>query len=134
MAPTILVVDDNSQTRTLIARTLRPQGYEVTAAPDGKAALCAAAVQFPDLVIADVLLPGLNGLRVVDLLRRQDPLLPVIAISAVHDVLQRPELVPHALNPRSIAFLAKPFGLVALLALVHQLLPHPPPVLTYSAR
>ncbi len=123
MPPVILVVDDHPETRNLIARTLRPLGYDVETVADGEAALTTATIRHPDLVIADVLLPGLNGLRVVDLLRRQDPLLPVIAISAVHDVLQRPELVPHALNPRSIAFLAKPFGLVALLALVHQLLP-----------
>jgi CheY-like chemotaxis protein len=121
----ILVVDDHPETRNLIARTLRPQGYDVETVADGEAALTTATIRHPDLVIADVLLPGLNGLRVVDLLRRQDPLLPVIAISAVHDVLQRPELVPHALNLRSIAFLAKPFGLVSLLALVHQLLPQP---------
>ena len=126
MPPVILVVDDHPETRNLIARTLRPQGYDVETVADGEAALTTATIRHPDLVIADVLLPGLNGLRVVDLLRRQDPLLPVIAISAVHDVLQRPELVPHALNPRSIAFLAKPCGLVSLLALVHQLLTTPP--------
>ena len=125
MTPTILVVDDNSQTRTLIARTLRPQGYEVVVAADGEAALAAAAVEFPDLVIADVLMPRMDGLTVIDTLRQQDPLLPVIAISAVHDVLQRPELIPAGLDAGSIAFLAKPFGLMSLIALVHQLLPLP---------
>jgi CheY-like chemotaxis protein len=121
----ILVVDDHPETRNLIARTLRPQGYDVETVADGEAALTTATIRHPDLVIADVLLPGLNGLRVVDLLRRQDPLLPVIAISAVHDVLQRPEVVPTGLDPGSIAFLAKPFGLVPLMSLVHQLLPLP---------
>jgi DNA-binding response OmpR family regulator len=40
-------------------------------------------------------------------------------------VLKRPEVVPAGLDPGSIAFLAKPFGLMSLLALVHQLLPQP---------
>jgi two-component system OmpR family response regulator len=125
MPPTILVVDDHPETRTLIARTLRPQGYEVTTVADGHEALIMAAFRLPDLVIADVLLPGLNGLSVVDTLRQQDPRLSVIAMSAVHDVLERPELVPPGLDPDSISFLAKPFGLTALMALVHQVLPLP---------
>lgn len=125
MPPTILVVDDHLETRTLIARTLQPQGYEVAAVPDGESALTAAATQHPDLVIADVLLPGLNGLSVIDTLRQQDPRLPVIAISAVHDVLEHPQSVPTGLDPGSIAFLAKPFGLTSLIALVRQLLSHP---------
>jgi two-component system response regulator MprA len=125
VAPTILVVDDNPQTRSLIARTLRPQGYEVTAAPNGKAALCAAAVQFPDLVIADVLMPEMDGLTVIDTLRQQDPHLPVIAMSAVPDVLEQRETVPAGLDPESISFLAIPFGLPALMDLVHHLLPLP---------
>ena len=85
-----------------------------------------AAFWRPDLVIADVLLPGLNGLSVVDTLRQQDPLLPVIALSAVPDVLEHPEIVPVGLDRGSIAFLAKPFGLPALLDLVLQLLPRQP--------
>jgi CheY-like chemotaxis protein len=125
MSPTILVVDDHPPTCTLIARALQPQGYEVTTVGDGHEALIMAACRVPDLVIADVLLPGLNGLRVVDTLRQQDPRLPVIAISAFPDVLKRPEVVPAGLDPGSIAFLAKPFGLMSLLALVHQLLPQP---------
>lgn len=125
MAPTILVVDDDPATCFLIARALRPQGYEVTTAADGEAALIAAAFQLPDLVIADVLLPGLNGLSVVDTLRQQDPLLRVITISAVPDVLEQPEAVPTGLDLGSIAFLAKPFALTPFIALVRQLLPLP---------
>ncbi len=125
MGPTILVVDDHPETCALIARTLRPRGYQVATAADGEVALTSAAAQPPDLVIADVLLPGMNGLTVIDTLRKQDPLLPVIAISAVHDVLERPDAVPAGLDPASISFLAKPFGLMPLMALVHQLLPQP---------
>jgi two-component system OmpR family response regulator len=125
--PTILVVDDHPETCALIARTLRPQGYEIISLTDGEAALAAAAAQQPDLAIVDVLLPGMNGLSVITTLRQQNPLLPVIAISAVHDVLERLETVPSGLDLGSIVFLAKPFGLVPLVALVRQLLPQPLP-------
>lgn len=45
-------------------------------------------------------------------------------MSAVHDVLERPEVMPTGLDPGSVAFLAIPFRLVSLIDLVHQLLPH----------
>ncbi len=125
VALTVLVVDDHPETRSLIKRTLQPQGYRVIAVADGEAALSAAVAEQPDLVIADVLLPGLNGLSVVDTLRQQNPLLPVIAISAVHDVLEQPGSVPSGLDPGSIVFVVKPFSLASLLDLVHQLLPLP---------
>lgn len=125
MAPTILVVDDHPETRALIERTLHPQGYKVVAVADGEAALAAAAADQPDLIIADILLPGMDGLRVIETLRQQNLLLPVIAISAVHRVLEQPDWMPAELDPASIVFLAKPFSLASLLALVHQVLPLP---------
>ncbi len=118
MTPVILVVDDHAETRSLINRTLHQRGYEVTAVADGEAALTAAAVQPPDLVIADVLLPGMTGLSVIDRLRQQDPHLRVIVLSAVPDVLAHPEVVPAGLDLASMAFLAKPFGVSDLMDLV----------------
>ena len=126
MPPMILIVDDHPETRSFIARTLHLRGYEVTAVADGESALAAAAAQPPDLVMVDVLVPGLPGLSLVDTLRQQDPHLPVIALSAVPDVLEHPEIVPVGLDRGSIAFLAKPFGLPAMLDLVLQLLPRQP--------
>lgn len=123
MTQSILVVDSQPTTCTLIARTLQPRGYTVATACDGEAAHTAAAARSPDLIITDVVLPGSNGLALVDALRQQNPHLPVIAISSVHDVLDKPEVVPVGLDPKSISFLAKPFGLVPLVALVNQLLP-----------
>ena len=118
--PLILVVDDHPETCALIARLLRSQGYTVTSATDGAAALTAAATQSPDLVIADILLPDVNGLLVIATLRQRDPDLPIIAMSAVHEVLEHPEFVPAGLDPDAITFLAKPFALAALTDLVQQ--------------
>jgi len=123
MTPSILVVDDHPATCTLIQRTLTPHGYAVATVADGEAALVAATTQRPDLVIADVLLPGMDGLTVIDRLRQQDPQLPVIAMSAAPEVLVRQETAPTGLDIKSIAFLAKPFALATLLALVQSVMP-----------
>ena len=122
MPPMILIVDDDPETRTFLVHTLQLRGYEVTAVPDGEAALAAAAVQFPDLVIADVLLPGMTGLAVIDTLRRQDPRLRAVALGVVPDVLEHAEVIPAGLDVGSISFLAKPFALPDLLDLVIPLL------------
>ena len=125
MAPTILVVEDHPDTGILIARTLQPQGYSVTLVADGESALAATADQWPDLAIVDVLLPRIDGLRIVRMLRQCDPHLPVIVISAAHHVLEQPNVVFAGLDPHSIAFLAKPFSLTDLLSLVRQQLSRP---------
>ena len=111
MAPVILVVDNHPEFRTFIERTLRLRGYEVTAVADGEAALAAAAVQFPNLVIAEVRLPGMTGLHVINTLRQQDPLLPAMALSTVPDVLEHAEEIPAGLELASLSFLVKPVTL-----------------------
>src|SRR4051812_40619959 len=123
MARTILVVDDHPATSSLIQRTLTQQGYTVSTVADGAAALVAAATQHPDLVIADVYLPGLDGLAVIHTLRQQDPRLSVIAMSAAPEVLGQLESAPAGLDLGPIAFLAKPFSLVTLIALVQSVMP-----------
>ncbi len=80
----ILVVDDNRPCRELIIDILRPLGFEVAEAPDGAAALAAARVMRPDLVILDLAMPGMDGFAVLRELRR-DPACartPVIAVTA----------------------------------------------------
>ena len=125
MTPMILVVEDHPEMSSLITRTLRPQGYDVVTVADGETALTVAEAQPPDLVIADVQLPGMDGLTVVATLRRQEPLLPVIVISAVCDVLEDLKVIPAGLDLESMSFLPKPFGLRSLMDLVDQLLPLP---------
>lgn len=125
MPPLIIVVDDHLDTCALIARVLQSHGYGVTSATESTAALAAAAIQTPDLVIADVLLPDLSGLHVIATLRQQHPGLPAIALSAYPNALTEPELVPADFDPNSVAFLAKPFGLATLVDLVQQQMRQP---------
>lgn len=109
----ILWVDDNADLRGYVARLLRP-GFEVEALADGKAALAAARANKPDLVLSDVMMPGLDG---VGLLRelRADPQLreiPVILLSARAGEEARIE----GLEARADDYLIKPFSTRELLA------------------
>jgi pilus assembly protein CpaE len=79
----ILVVDDDRTTRTLVSTSLQRLGYEVRTAGDGREALRAVADQTPDLLITDVRMPDLDGLELTQRLRR-DPRtvrLPIIMLS-----------------------------------------------------
>ncbi len=70
-AQRILIVDDEAQLQKTIRAYLEREGYAVESAMDGAAALAAAAAFRPDLVILDVMLPGLGGFAVLETLRQQ---------------------------------------------------------------
>src|SRR5512142_3279675 len=69
--PKILVVDDEAAIVNLILAYLKPEGYEVYTALDGPAGLQAAHAYKPDLVVLDVMLPGMDGVEVLTRLRRE---------------------------------------------------------------
>lgn len=81
--PQVLVVDDNADMRGLLAALLSKR-FDVRTATDGAAALAAVADQRPDLVLSDVMMPGLDGFGLLSALRRQPETadLPVILLSA----------------------------------------------------
>jgi DNA-binding response OmpR family regulator len=78
----ILVVDDDPTVSDVVARYLRREGYDVTLAADGLVALEVAAQIMPDLVVLDIMLPGLDGLAVCRMLRERSPV-PVILLTAL---------------------------------------------------
>ena len=86
MPGNLLVVDDEPQILQVVSGILQDEGFEVTTAPDGETALKLAAAEPPDLVLLDINLPGLDGLEVLSELKRRQPLLPVIMISAYGSV------------------------------------------------
>jgi DNA-binding response OmpR family regulator len=77
----ILVVDDNARTQEAIALYLRHAGHEVVTASTGPDALAAAASQTPDLIVLDLMLPGLSGLDVCRTLRARTDV-PIIMVTA----------------------------------------------------
>ena len=67
----ILVIDDEPSITNLVSAYLKPEGYEVYAAADGNAGLKAARAFKPDLIILDVMLPGMDGIELLSRLRRE---------------------------------------------------------------
>jgi two-component system alkaline phosphatase synthesis response regulator PhoP len=67
----ILVVDDEPSITNLVSAYLKPEGYEVYTASDGDAGLKAARAFKPDLIILDVMLPGMDGIELLSILRRE---------------------------------------------------------------
>ena len=79
----VLIVDDERVIRNSIGAMLRAEGFSVSAAKSGEEALAMFSERRPDLVLLDVMMPGRGGLQTCEELRRADPLVPVIFLSAV---------------------------------------------------
>jgi two-component system response regulator MprA len=112
MGAKILVVDDDDELRASLCRTLATQGYAVTAAADGAEALRQAREEPPELVVLDVMMPGLDGLAVCERLHAADEELPIILLTARDAVTDRVS----GLEAGADDYLVKPFAPEELLA------------------
>lgn len=113
----ILVVDDDPEILSLLRRGLTYEGYVVEEASDGKEALAKALQSSPDLVVLDVMMPGLDGLEVCDRLRQANDV-PILMLSAKRTVSDR----VLGLERGADDYLVKPFAFDELLARVRALL------------
>jgi two-component system response regulator MprA len=113
----ILVVDDDPQIRETVRRNLLYEGYSVLEAGDYQQAFEAIEQQSPDLVILDVMLPGIDGIEIARRIRARDdvPILMLTAKGTVEDKVQ-------GLDSGADDYLVKPFEAVELLARVRALL------------
>jgi DNA-binding response OmpR family regulator len=80
--PRVLVVDDDPTVAEVVLGYLRRDGFEAAHAADGLAALAIAAAAPPDIVVLDLMLPGIDGLEVCRRLRAVNPHLPVVMLTA----------------------------------------------------
>lgn len=78
----VLIVDDSALTRRILRRALEPAGYEVVEAEDGLKGLELYLLERPDLVILDMIMPGIEGLEVLARIRKVDPQARVIISTA----------------------------------------------------
>src|SRR5262249_27684626 len=85
----VLVVDDDATVSDVVRRYLERAGYSVRLAGDGPSALDAYAEGVPDLVVLDLMLPGIDGLEVCRRLRASSPDLPVIMLTALGEEADR---------------------------------------------
>ena len=118
MASRILVVEDQEDVAQLIDVVLKGEGYTVAIARDGASGLMLARDWDPDLILMDIMLPGVDGGTLISRLRQEAETadLPIIAMSASRTLRDRtPELEADAL-------LSKPFDVDALLVQVNFLL------------
>jgi adenylate cyclase len=116
----ILVVDDNPDLRAYVSHVLQRQGYAVRTARGGEVALEMMQGQRPDLVITDLMMPGMSGLELIQHLRGEGDLrhIPIILLTAKVDDETRIEGVEQGAD----AYLGKPFNDRELLAEVRNLL------------
>ncbi len=110
----ILVVDDDEGNRDVLARRLSREGYAVTVAADGSAALASLASASADLVLLDVMMPGMDGYEVLTRLKAQPALrsIPVVMISTLDEIAS----VARCIELGAEDYLAKPFDPVLLRA------------------
>jgi DNA-binding response OmpR family regulator len=117
MRPTILLVDDHQSVRTLVADYLAEQGYKVLTASDGHEGLLVARRARPDLVLLDLMMPGLDGLGFLQAYRR-DCTAPVILLTARVD--ETDKVVGLELGADD--YVTKPFGMKELVARIRAVL------------
>ncbi|SUD48039.1 Mycobacterial persistence regulator A [Nocardia otitidiscaviarum] len=117
-APAVLIVEDDPNVRSTLDQLLRFEGYRVLQAADGSAALTVLATQRPDLAVVDVVMPELDGLSLCRVLRRRGDRLPILVLTARHQVGDRVA----GLDAGADDYLAKPFDTEELLARLRALL------------
>ncbi len=113
---TIMVVDDTPENLVLISRILLPEGYKVMTLPDGQMAIDAVKTASPDLILLDVMMPGLDGFAVCSTLKA-DPRtasIPIIFISALSEPLDKVK----AFETGAVDYITKPFNLMEVKARV----------------
>jgi DNA-binding response OmpR family regulator len=115
--PTVLVVDDEPNIREMIAINLRREGVEVTFAEDGHTAVDLAVSSHPDLVVLDIMMPGMDGFDACRQIRAKSTV-PILLLSARGEEIDR--IVGLELGADD--FLVKPFAMRELVARVRAML------------
>jgi DNA-binding response OmpR family regulator len=120
MAHKILVVDDDSDITETLARRLMREGFEVATAYSGEEGLQKAIGEKPDVVLLDLMMPGMNGFEVLKELRKQvtDRWVPVIIVSAQNDL----DSVRSGYGLDADHYLTKPCGFDKILSGINTML------------
>jgi DNA-binding response OmpR family regulator len=114
MPETILIVEDEPSLQETLVYNLQKQGYSVEASSNGRTALDLARRLKPDLILLDIMLPGLDGIEICKTLRREGFAAPIIMLTARDDEIDRVV----GLEIGADDYVTKPFSLRELLARV----------------
>ena len=101
----ILVVDDEEAIREVVSTMLESKGYHCTAVSNGRAAQDQVKRVTPDLVLSDMIMPEMDGIKLLDWIRHYDPEVPVIMVTAIHDISTALE----AIRRGAYDYILKPF-------------------------
>jgi DNA-binding response OmpR family regulator len=115
--PHVLVVEDDPSVRGLLQTLLSAEGYDVATASDGLAGLVKASSRRPSLILLDLMMPDLGGIRVLEELRG-DPALSDVPVIVVTGKIDAVAGLQDVLGEDSV--FAKPFGVAELLARVSE--------------
>jgi len=126
----VLVIEDDPSISLGLRINLESEGYEVLTAEDGEAGLTLARDHQPDLMILDVMLPKLNGFQVLQTVRREGLMMPIIVLSARTGEMEKVT----GLELGAEDYVAKPFSLAELLARVRAALRRGPRPVEPAAR
>jgi two-component system, OmpR family, alkaline phosphatase synthesis response regulator PhoP len=114
----ILIIEDDKHIAEGLRLNLMMKGYEVQIAPDGPSGLRQWKELRPDLIVLDIMLPGIDGLSVLRHIRLEDERLPILILSARGDVEDRLEGLAYGVDD----YLSKPFHLDEFLLRIERLL------------
>ena len=114
MPHNILVVDDEPPIAEMVAVLLEDEGYAVTCAHDGQAALAEIERDPPTLVVTDVMMPRLDGVSLTNRLRERGDRTPVVLMSAVSTAVDLP----------GVEFVPKPFDIEHIVKVVNRVIKH----------
>ncbi|MGR6342055.1 response regulator transcription factor [Priestia megaterium] len=120
MQSRILIVEDEVMIARALQIELEHEGYQVIVEHEGKTGLEAALNQSIDLILLDVMLPGLNGIEVLRRIRKKDIYLPIILLTARDTTLDKVMGLDHGAND----YITKPFEIEEVLARVRNSLRH----------
>lgn len=115
----ILIVDDNKLSREILKNTLQNAGYTIMEAKNGEEAMQIYKNSFPDMVILDIIMPGMSGFEILKILRNDEEnlILPIIILTSKDDYNER----IHGLELGADDYLVKPFNEKELLIKVNNL-------------
>ena len=106
--PNILIIDDDAHINDIVSKALKAEGYNITSAYSGTEALLLLSHNKPDLILLDLMLPGLSGEELLPQIKD----IPVIVVSAKTDVTDKVELLVGG----AADYITKPFDMKELLA------------------
>lgn len=110
----ILVIDDDPEVVDILVTTLRDEGYGVRGALTSDEGLKLVILSRPDLVLLDIMLPGMNGIEVLKRIRSINPTIKVVMVTGNTD----PVLAREALELGALAYVDKPFDFAYLKRIV----------------